>query len=331
MRKTFHGHPSLIRFFTERGYSAHQSGKWWEGSWSDGGFSDGMTHGDPGQGGRHGDVGLKIGRDGLGPISDFLDRAGEEGKPFFLWYAPFLPHTPHNPPGDILAHYQGRGLGEQTANYYAMCEWFDRTCGELIATLEQRGLRENTLIVYICDNGWLAAEDSKVPLPEDWKFPYAPKSKGSPYELGVRTPILFSWPGRIEAKRADGFASSIDLFPTIAGFCGFEAPENLPGFDLTGQKREVVDGAAYSIQNMTFGDPFNTLQYSWLRLGDWKFIRRHDGTDTTRYRAVHEWDREPLQLFDLGQDPDETKNLADEHPGRVERFHQILNRTFPEP
>ncbi len=331
VRDAFHEHPSLIRFFTDRGYLAHQSGKWWEGSWSDGGFTDGMTHGIPGEGGRHGDAGLKIGRDGLGPIRKFLDYADEEEKPFFLWYAPFLPHTPHNPPVEILAHYRDRGLGRQTENYFAMCEWFDRTCGELVDALEERKMREETIIVYICDNGWLAAEDSEMPLPEGWKFAYAPKSKGSPYELGIRTPIFFSWPGRIEPKRADGFASSIDLFPTIASFCGFEVPEGLPGFDLSEQTRKVVGGAAYAIQDIVLDSPFDTLQYSWLRFGDWKFLRRHDGSDTSRYRAVHDWDREPVQLFDLKQDPGETNNLASLHPERVKHFHQILNKTFPEP
>lgn len=331
VRAAFHEMPSLIRFLVERGYLAFQSGKWWEGSWKDGGFTHGMTHGDPVKGGRHGDVGLKIGREGMAPIEAFFDTAAEEGKPFFLWYAPFLPHTPHNPPADLLAHYEAQGLTEGTANYYAMCEWFDQTCGELTASLDRRGIRENTLIVYVCDNGWRAADDSKIPLPEGWWPDYAPKSKGSPYELGIRTPIFFALPGKIEPRRAAGMASSLDLFPTIAALCGFKVPEDLPGIDLTTETREEVVGAAYSIHNMTPGDPFATLQYSWLRSGDWKFLRRHDGLDTTRFITVHEWDRVPLQLFDLSQDPDETTNLADRHPDLVESFQATLNQTFPKP
>ncbi len=62
-----------------------------------------MTHGDPKRRGRHGDVGLKIGREGLQPIFDFIDDAGD--KPFFVWYAPFLPHNPHNPPKRVLDKY----------------------------------------------------------------------------------------------------------------------------------------------------------------------------------------------------------------------------------
>lgn len=331
VRKAFHEHPGLIRFLVEKGYLAHQSGKWWEGSAKDGGFTHGMTHGDPAKGGRHGDLGLKIGRDGLAPIEAFLDEAQAEEKPFFLWYAPFLPHTPHNPPAEILARYADKGLTEGTAKYYAMCEWFDQTCGELIASIQRRGLEENTLFVYVCDNGWLAADDSRMPLPEGWWPDYAPKSKGSPYELGIRTPIFFSWKGKIEPQRADGFASSLDLFPTILSLCGFEAPEGLPGIDLTTETRTEVEGAAYSIHNMTPGKPFETLQYSWMREGNWKFLRRHDGIDTTKYLTVHDWDRVPVQLFDLSKDPDETINVAAQHPDLVKRFQATLNQTFPRP
>ena len=64
-RKAFHQKPSLIKELVKIGYLAHQSGKWWEGSWKDGGFTHGMTHGDPNRKGRHGDEGLKIGRDGI--------------------------------------------------------------------------------------------------------------------------------------------------------------------------------------------------------------------------------------------------------------------------
>lgn len=327
--ESFHKNNTLIRFLVSRGYLAFQSGKWWEGSYKDGGFTHGMTHGDPGKGGRHGDFGLEIGREGMAPIETFLDEAIATEKPFLLWYAPFLPHTPHNPPEKIHERYARKGLSESTAKYFAMCEWFDNTCGELVSSLDRRGIRENTLIVYVCDNGWLARSDSRIPLPEGWWPAYAPKSKGSPYELGVRTPIFFSLPGVIEPQRSENLASSIDLFPTIAALCGFDAPNELPGIDLTKFIRREVVGAAFSIHNMTPARPFDTLQYSWLRSGPWKFLRRHQGVDTTRYLTVHDWDRVPEQLFNLSDDPDETTNLASANPDLVDAFHRILDQTFP--
>ena len=62
--------------------------------------------------------------------------AVEKKKPFLLWYAPFLPHTPHNPPQRLLKKYTKPGRGMDVAKYYAMCEWFDETCGELTDIIE---------------------------------------------------------------------------------------------------------------------------------------------------------------------------------------------------
>jgi arylsulfatase A-like enzyme len=98
----FYQHPGLIETLTDNGYLAHQSGKWWEGSWKDGGFTHGMK-----MEGRHGSAAsLAIGREGLKPVTDFVDMAVEQEKPFFLWYGVFLPHTPHNPPARLLNKYK---------------------------------------------------------------------------------------------------------------------------------------------------------------------------------------------------------------------------------
>ena len=75
MHAAFHRHSSFIKLLTANGYVVHQSGKWWEGSWREGGFTHGMTHGDPKRGGRHGDAGLKIGRESIKLLTDFIDAA----------------------------------------------------------------------------------------------------------------------------------------------------------------------------------------------------------------------------------------------------------------
>ncbi|MEE3370809.1 MAG: sulfatase-like hydrolase/transferase [Planctomycetota bacterium] len=102
LRRQFHQCPGLIRTLTSNGYLAHQSGKWWESSFADGRFTHGMTHGDPKRGGRHGDAGLSIGHAGMRPVTNFIDQPVSEQKPFFVWRAPVLPHTPHNPPKRLL-------------------------------------------------------------------------------------------------------------------------------------------------------------------------------------------------------------------------------------
>jgi arylsulfatase A-like enzyme len=333
IRKGFYQHANLIQSLVAGGYVAHQSGKWWEGSWQDGGFTAGMTHGDPKRGGRHGDVGLKIGRSGLKPITDFIDQAVEAEKPFFVWYAPFLPHTPHNPPERLLKKYETPGRATDVAKYYAMCEWFDQTCGELLEYINRKDQTANTLVLYICDNGWAPRSTNlDDPAQKQWGS-FALRSKGSPFEMGIRTPIMISWPGHIEAKKSEDLAQSIDLFPTIAAACGVEAPKKLPGINLLDEKaradREVVFGAMHSIHNMTVGNPDDTLQYRYCIDGDWKLLVRYDGTDTTGYKRVHAWDQEPVRLYHLAEDPHEQSNVADSHPARVAEMKARLNKSFP--
>lgn len=317
--------PNFVRMLVASGYLAHQSGKWWEGGHAEGGF----THGLMPRPARHGSQeSLAIGRDGMSPVTDFIDHAVAVGKPFFVWYAPFLPHTPHNPPERLLQRYQTPGRAHDVAKYHAMCEWFDETCGVLLQHLDERGLTDNTMILYICDNGWAAASVNRDdPAQQNWRG-YALRSKGSPWENGVRTPIMISWPERLEPARAPGFAHAIDFFPTIAAATGLDTPEGLPGINLLDDDavhaRERVFGETHSIHNMTPGDPDNTLQYLWCVEDEWKLILRFHGEDTTRYRDVHSWDTEPVRLYRIKDDPHEQENLAQQHPEIVERLRQTI-------
>ena len=328
VRARFHQWPSLVRTLTEHGYRTHQSGKWWEGSYQDGGFSDGMTHGDPTRGGRHGDAGLTIGRQGLEPIFTFIEQAAQSETPFFVWYAPFLPHTPHNPPRHLLQHYLDLGLAKDVARYYAMCQWFDETCGALIEFLDKKQLREDTLILTICDNGWAAPSTNAGDERQGrWKR-YALRSKSSPYENGVRTPILVSWPQQVPPGTSQQLAHAVDIFPTVAAATGIPVPTDLPGINLMDASavaaRKAVFGVCHATHNMTVGNPDDTLQYLWCVDGPWKLIVRHHGKDTTEYHVLHDWDTAELHLFHVGRDPHEQQDVAADHPDVVARLRQAI-------
>ena len=122
-------HPSLVKVLKENGYATLQTGKWWEGNPLNHGFTDAMTHGDPSRGGRHGDQGLKIGRETMQPIYDFVEKAEENDHPFFVWYGVFLPHFPHNAPQRLFNKYKDIAPNEPTAWYWANVEWLDEGCG----------------------------------------------------------------------------------------------------------------------------------------------------------------------------------------------------------
>ncbi|MCB9875256.1 MAG: sulfatase-like hydrolase/transferase [Planctomycetaceae bacterium] len=327
-------HPTVPRILGELGYVSHQSGKWWEGSYQRGGFTAGMTRGFPERGGRHGDDGLAIGREGMTPVFEFVDQAVSDDKPFFLWYAPFLPHTPHNPPERILKKYQRDDRPIELAKYYAMCEWFDETCGQLIDHLDAKKVRDNTLIVYVTDNGWIQkTPDTEVP--EGWNQSFAPKSKQSPYDGGVRTPISFSWRGKIKPARRTELVSSIDIVPTILSAAGAKVPANLPGLDLMpvlrdGNRieRDTLFGESFAHDVADVDDPEASLVYRWCIEGRWKLLLTYDG-ETGRYDKVQRRHELVPQLFDLLADPSETKNLAAASPDVVERLAKKIDSWWP--
>lgn len=291
--------PTLPKLLAKQGYVSFQTGKWWEGNYSEGGFTAGMTHGDPDRGGRHGDEGLKIGRQGLEPIYDFLEA--NKGKPFFLWYAPMLPHQPHNPPERLLAKYKDQTESQFVAKYWANCEWWDETCGELLAHLDKQGLADNTLVVYVTDNGWIQNPAANA---------FAPRSKRTPYEAGVRTPIMLRWPGKLLPKTdQQSLISTIDLAPTILAACGLSPTKELRGLNLldvaTGKSpgHDAVFGEIYAHDVADIDRPQPGLEHRWCISGDWKLIETADG--------------KTKELYHVTSDPQEEKNLAADEPVRI--------------
>lgn len=311
--------PTIARLLGDQGYWSHQSGKWWEGSFQRGGFTHGMTRGFPKPGGRHGDDGLKIGREGMQPVFEFMDHAVAEKKPFFLWYAPFLPHTPHTPPDRLFQKYKAKGIkSDFVARYYAMVEWFDETCGQLLDRLEAKGLTRNTLVVYVGDNGWIQQPDAPG---------YAPRSKQSANEGGVRQPTMFCWPGVIQpGNRGEQLCSSVDIVPTALAAAGAMIPKTLPGYNLlpvlkSGQPtpREIVFGETFAHDVANIDRPEDSLLYRWVIEGKWKLLLTYDGK-LGRYASSHPRTEKRPQLFDLLADPHENNNLAAKHPEVVVRL-----------
>lgn len=315
MVELFEKSPNLPKLLAEKGYVSLQSGKWWEGNACRcGGFTEGMTHGDTSKGGRHGDVGLNIGRQGLKEVTDFIDTATKDGKPFFVWYAPMMPHTPHNPPDRLFKKYQGKTNSEFVAKYWAMCEWFDETVGEVLGHLDQQKLSENTVVFYLHDNGWI--QDPK-------KGQYAAKSKRSPYDGGIRTPMLVRWPGKVKPGTSDAFAQSIDLVPTALVAAGLKPTADMPGVNLLDAKavagRTALFGEIFEHNAIDIKSPAANLQYRWVIDGHTKLILPNPARVP---------DGKP-ELYDLKADPKEETNLAEKKPDEVTRLSKKINDWWP--
>ncbi|WP_201750195.1 sulfatase family protein [Tautonia marina] len=296
--------PTLPRLLAERDYLSLQTGKWWQGHYSRGGFTHGMT-----QGQRHGDEGLVIGRETMEPIEAFVAEAKAQDRPFFLWYAPFLPHTPHNPPERLLERYQDVAPTPSIARYWAMIEWFDETCGELIDLIDEEGLAENTIILYVSDNGWT----------QDPEGPGFIRSKRSPYDTGLRSPIMVRWPGQVEPRFSHELASSVDLAPTILKAVGLEPTEAMPGINLLDveavARRRTIFGANYEHNAIDLDDPAANLRERWVIDGPWKLIVPTELSELT----------EP-ELYQLDADPAELRNLAEAQTERVGQMMETLNQ-----
>jgi uncharacterized sulfatase len=301
--------PTLPRMLAERGYLSLQTGKWWQGHYSRGGFTHGMTRGQ-----RHGDDGLRIGRETLEPVYDFIRTARQQEKPFFVWYAPMLPHTPHNPPERLLAKYRDKTPSLHVARYWAMCEWFDETCGALLDHLDNRGLAENTIVAYVADNGWI--QDPSAGR-------YAPRSKQSQYDGGLRTPILLRWPGRVSPRRSEKPILSLDLAPTLLRAAGLKPAAGLPGIDLLTdgavKRRPRLFGVCVSPDAADLFEPAASLRWRWAVEGDWKLILP---------APQNEPDGEP-ELYNVAADPEERTNLAEREPRRVRALTRHLDAWWP--
>jgi len=310
MIKYFDDMQTLPRLLTSKGFLSFESGKWWGGSFRRGGFTHGMTHGDPNRGGRHGDAGLTIGRGGMQPVFDFIDMARARNVPFFVWYAPMMPHQPHDPPQRLLAHYLDKTSSLPVAKYWAMCEWFDETCGQLLDFLDSRQLAGDTLVIFLADNGWI--QDPHADR-------YAPRSKQSPYDGGLRTPILIRWSGKLAPRISEIPVTAIDVAPTVLKAVGLERSHGMKGVDLFDERvvaaRPAVFGEVFTHNAVVIDKPASNLRYRWIIAGGWKLIvpdRRNvpDGV---------------VELFDLGHDQDESRNLAREQPDKAADLKRRLD------
>lgn len=328
---------TLPRILAQHGYACLQTGKHWEGSYRTAGFTHGMTLGKPADrlgaitGTRqqangdwvahgNGDAGLVIGRETMQPIYNFVDEhAGR--KPFFVWYAPFLPHTPFDAAQRYHDVYRDKQIPDYMRPYYAEIARFDDTVGALVRHLDERRLLENTLIVFASDNGFRPHRTRREA--------YNSRSKLSEFEDGLRTPILIRWDGHVKAAEHPQLVHTVDLVPTILSVAGLkdEITPQMQGINLvpSATGTEVLPnrpafGAIYPNDAQVLGAPGQHVRGRWVRDGNFKLLVPGPAAKPIT-----------LSLFDLQKDPRETINLAavKEHAPRVVHMRQLLEHWWP--
>jgi arylsulfatase A-like enzyme len=241
-------------------------------------------------------------------------------KPFLVWYAPFMPHTPHTPPDRLFRKYAAKTPSPHVARYWAMCEWLDETVGELLGYLEREKLAQDTIVVYLADNGWVQSPDRAA---------FAPKNKTTPFDLGHRTPLMIRWPGRVQPARSESLAASIDIVPTLLAAVGAAPHGGLPGVNLLDGRslaaRKQVFGECFTVRSQSLDDPAANLLWRWTTDGRWRLIvpRTYQATGALARIPTDSYLTADLRqtlvaarplLFDVRADPHEDHDLATQQP-----------------
>lgn len=234
----------------------------------------------------------------------FIENSKEE--PFFCYIPYNVPHSPFQVPDRYFDKYYEKLAGiedEKTraknACVYGMVENVDDNIRRITQKIDDLGLSENTIVIFLSDNG-----------PNGHRYNDDMRGgKGSVHEGGVRVPFFIRWPGKIPAgKTLENISSHIDLLPTLAGLCEIEVPEDV---ELDGVSLESL------ITGKTDRLPERALFSHWAGKG---------GVRTSRYRLAPEGNS--FGLFDLTEDPSEVQNLAQELPGKYDSLKQKYDRWY---
>ena len=223
----------------------------------------------------------------------FVRTAANKNQPFFLFLAYNAPHTPLQAKELDLEHYQ-HIPDEKRRTYLAMVHAVDRGVGKVVKALKETDRFNNTLIVFLSDNGGkLVAGASNVPLRD---------GKGSTFDGGFRVPMFFHWPGHIPPAKYSHPITALDFYPTFAALASADIPhtKKLDGKDIFG---DLVVGRNCRPDEMLFALRHRS-RYSdvAVRLNQWKAVRVNE-----RWR-----------LFDTSEDKGELHDLSDANPEQLD-------------
>ncbi len=230
---------------------------------------------------------------------DYLrERSQKKDQPFFLYLAYNAPHAPIQPPQEWLDRVKQRetGISERRARLVALIEHLDAGIGKVLDALKETGLSDNTLVIFTSDNGGqLSVGGTNGP----WRA-----GKGDMYEGGIREPTCAVWPGRIQpGSRSDRVALTMDLFATVCEAAGVRIEHEIDGRSilptLTGREQPEENRTLFWVRREG-GGQYGGRAYYAARQGDFKLLQNSPF--------------EPMELYNLKDDPKEQKPLGRKHP-----------------
>ncbi|MDO5980236.1 sulfatase [Flavivirga spongiicola] len=239
-------------------------------------------------------------------------------KPFFLYLPYFTVHTPLQGKQNLVEKYKTKINGDKrfSARYGAMVESMDENVGRLMHALKEFKIEENTMVIFMSDNGGLASVSSQFPLRG---------GKGSYYEGGIRVPCIIKWPNKIkEAKKTDTPITGLDIFPTLRDIVGDSTDNSLDGMSLLpllAENKSIEERSLFwhfpiyleSVnpkEEEARDSLFRTRPGSVIRKGKWKLHEYFEDGD--------------MELYNLETDIGERTNLFEENPDKAKALYDEL-------
>ena len=296
---------------------------------------------------------------------DYIAR--HQAEPFLLCMMYNAPHSPLQAPDAAVQPYLDAGLSPGVAITYAMNEIMDRGVGRIVEALEERGLGDDTIVMFTSDNG-PAFRLRPDQVPEGMSTDTLRYNcgfngqKGSVYEGGIRVPMIMRWRGGLQGGQIDDMVHMADWLPTLAGICGAERPGGRPldGCDALAALRGGGDAAPARFWQLNQFQPVSWLNAA-MREGAWKLVRpqlaQRPKTDEDKRRMERyvemdiKYKYHPDEVMDLMDDPDpeveipppaalelynidddplEQNNLATAEPERASRMLRQMESWFEE-
>ncbi|HIE28075.1 TPA: N-acetylgalactosamine-4-sulfatase, partial [Candidatus Poribacteria bacterium] len=255
------------------------------------------------------------------------------GRPFFCYIPTNAPHGPYNVADFYSAPYRGQ-VPDYRANFYGMITNIDDNMGRLRAKLKELGLEENTILIWMTDNGTSGgcALDKDGFVKEGYNACHDSQGglfqmrgmKGSEYEGGHRVPIFIHWPagGFTQGRDINQLTANIDVLPTLIDLCGLNAPGNVNfnGISL----KPLLMGQFENWQDRVVVADSQRVEYpiKW----------RKSAVMTKRWRLIN-----GVELYDILADPEQRNDIAADHPDVVhelrehyEQWWELVSATFDE-
>ncbi|MFT4155057.1 sulfatase [Parafilimonas sp.] len=255
-----------------------------------------------------------------------IDKPVSRNEPFFLYMAHYAIHVPYAPDKRFMQKYLDAGLSTNEAEYAALVEGMDKSLGDIMKYLKEKGIDKNTIIIFMSDNGGLSLVPPRSGTPYTSKnFPLK-AGKGSIYEGGIRVPMIVKWPEVVKENSINNNYLIIeDFFPTIlemAGVKNYKTVQTIDGISFVPLLKNPKFNSSHRPLIWHFPnkwisyDGYGTNFRSAIRLGNWKLI--------------YNWKTGKKELYNLKYDIEEQKNISDKYPDKTKELLLLLTKKLKE-